>query len=120
MKQWHWMMSHPHIYDVITSYSLNSCMQYCFFNTTEYRIRLFSFTHFLFLLSDIKENSTLMLLYGELNVLLLAHQVDAKRAYLFQEKEDLMLEGQYLQKKYFIRKKVLSKMVCTFSEEKSQ
>ncbi len=37
-----------------------------------------------------------MLLYGELNVLLLAHQVDAKRAYLFQEKEDLMLEGQYL------------------------
>lgn len=47
-----------------------------------------------------------MLLYGELNVLLLAHQVDAKRAYLFQEKEDLMLEGQYLQKKYFIRKKV--------------
>lgn len=81
---------------------------------------MFSFTHFLFLLSDIKENSTLMLLYGELNVLLLAHQVDAKRAYLFQEKEDLMLEGQYLQKKSFIRKKVLSKMVCTFSEEKSQ
>ncbi len=80
-------------------------MQYCFFNTTEYRIRLFSFTHFLFRLSDIKENSTLMLLYGELNVLLLAHQVDAKRAYLFQEKEDLMLKGQYLQKKIFYTEK---------------
>ncbi len=50
-----------------------------------------------------------MLLYGELNVLLLAHQVDAKRAYLFQEKEDLMLEGQYLQKNILYGKKFYPK-----------